>query len=241
MPPAVSGSFTPPPWRWIPDERDRDRTRLGLIVLAVAVLSGLIPFVGPFAYLILGLVGAIVAITTRKSFGAYHRSNVKASVASWILGFVVVVVGVAVAILILISAAATGPAAMVGAIPVAVDTILGIGVVSTFLFGLAWVLLPYTLSSLDGRVFLWGAFGIDLGASFALAFFYRDALIVAMILFATTSNTDAFTAAFTRLPFFSVASAVLYAIAYVLAARRVQRGEVALSTAEASPGGSGQT
>jgi len=226
--PLARGAFTPPPWRWIPDRRDVDRTRNGLIVLAVAALVGLIPLVGPFAYFVLGLVGAVIVFAARSFFDHLHRTNVNRAVITWIIGFVVSIVGAVFAILIITTVAPRGPGALQSALSAFIDIILVTTVVSTFLFGLAWVLLPYRLVALEGRVFLWSAFALELGASFALAFLFRDELIASMNQAMTTGElgVDLFGGSVGSLQFLSVASAACYAIAYLHAARRVSRGDV---------------
>ena len=123
-PPRGPGAFTPPPWRWIPDRRDIDRTRNGLIVLAAAALVGLIPLVGPFAYFVLGLVGAVIVFAARSFFGSLHRTNVNAAVVAWIIGFVVSIVGAVIAILVIAAAAPRGPGALQSALSTVIDIIL---------------------------------------------------------------------------------------------------------------------
>ncbi len=135
--------------------RSVDRTKTGLLVIAIGFLFAWIPllgFIGDF----FEFAGAIIVILGRNSFGQTHARNV---IWAMIISVIALAAGFGIGVIIGLSEVAaslginflTNPRTFSGEIYVS-------EVVVTAIFGVAEVLLTYALQNKNGRILLWSAY-----------------------------------------------------------------------------------
>jgi len=132
-----------------------NNTLTGLLLLVIGVLIAWIPFAG-FIGGIVGFIGGILVLVGREPFGADHVRNAT-------LALIFFVVGIAVTIFGFFYALAYGISSGLG---VSVVGLFGIVfVIGGAIFGLAEVLLTYSLQRSNGHMLLWTAYGISIFVS----------------------------------------------------------------------------
>lgn len=85
--PSVAAFPPPPPAVPYGFQRDVDRTRTGVLLLAVGAVLSWIPVIGLLGGL-LTLIGAILVILGRAAFGNAHARNVGIAIVLFIVGFI---------------------------------------------------------------------------------------------------------------------------------------------------------
>jgi len=127
----------------------------GLLLLVIGVLIAWIPFAG-FIGGIVGFVGGILVLVGREPFGADH-------VRTTTLALIFFVVGIAVTIFGFFYALAYGISSALGGGSTSVVVLFGIVfLIGGAIFGLAEVLLTYSLQRSNGHTLLWIAYGISI-------------------------------------------------------------------------------
>jgi hypothetical protein len=184
-----------------------DRTKTGLTLLAIGFLVSWVPIVG-LVSIIIELIGAILVIMGRRTFGPEHARNVILSIVIFIVAIAIVfVAAIAVAFLALANyqPGINGRPSR-GFLSPFMGVILFVILVGIVIFGLAQVLFTYALQKSNGRLLLWAG--------------YASTVVVAILEFFV----------FTNIPYLnnalSIAPAILYGYAYYLARDRIVRGEI---------------
>jgi hypothetical protein len=134
----------------------------GLLLLVIGVLIAWIPFAGfiggivGFIGGIVGFIGGILVLVGREPFGADH-------VRTTTLALIFFVVGIAVTVFGFFDALVYGISSALGGGPSSVVALFGIVfLIGGAIFGLAEVLLTYSLQSSNGHTLLWTAYGISI-------------------------------------------------------------------------------
>src|SRR3989442_3652114 len=129
-----------------------NNTLTGLLLLIVGVLIAWIPFAG-FIGGIVGFIGGILVLVGREAFGTDHVRNTT-------LALIFFIVGIAVTIFGFFYALAYGISSGLGASVVGLFGIVFL--IGGAIFGLAEVLLTYSLQSNNRHMLLWTAYGISI-------------------------------------------------------------------------------
>src|SRR6059036_403694 len=124
----------------------------GLLLLVIGALISWIPFAG-FIGGIVGFIGGILVLVGREPFGTDHVRNTT-------LALIFFIVGIAVTIFGFFYALAYGASSGLGASVVGLFGI--VFVIGGAIFGLAEVLLTYSLQRSNGHTLLWTAYGISI-------------------------------------------------------------------------------
>ncbi len=225
------------PGAYIPDysgierERQVSRTKWGVLVLAGAMLVGLIPVFGLVCLaLVLYLVGIVLMAIGRRPFGERHSKFVMASVVLVVVYVVAIVLLTFWFFFTIIGIAQTG--ALEG-LSTTFWAYLGGITVAGFLEALAWVLFVHELETPAGRYLLYGAF---------IALIVLQVVVLALLssqintLLAGIANgtiTDPNDPRITELQGFSTTLSIvgaiptiLFAGAYIMAYLRLERREI---------------
>jgi len=196
-----------------------NNTLTGLLLLVIGVLIAWIPFAG-FIGGIVGFIGGILVLVGREPFGADHVRNAT-------LALIFFVVGIAVTIFGFFYALAYGISSGLG---VSVVGLFGIVfVIGGAIFGLAEVLLTYSLQRSNGHMLLWTAYGISIFLGlvnlFVLPFgsggFWTLYFGTGVLLFTG---------------FLAAIPAALYGTAFYLARERIVRHEIPPPMKQPEPG-----
>jgi len=183
-----------------------DRTKTGLLLLVIGFFLGWIPVAGAVGGL-LELIGAILVILGRHTFGPEHARNVIWSIIIFVIAIVVAVVAVVV---VVFSALSTfnpnnpvAPQAFASSFMNFTFVIILVGAV---IFGLAEVLFTYALQKSGGQLLLWCG--------------YVSTIAVASIGVFVLNSIPYLSNALSIVP------ALFYGYAYYLARDRIVRGEI---------------
>jgi len=228
----------PPPWE-AARRTQIDRTKSGVLVLLAGVLLSWIPvtLLGAIGG-ILTLIGAILVIVGRKAFGTAHRRKVVVSVVLFCVGLATAVIGAVVILVVAVGEVRPGmtEAQLTLLLGNAFTNLLIVAAAGSFVSGLASVFFTYALQKTEGRVVLWAAYGATVGVQIAvlaatlpLVPTLASQVAHEIVTTGTVDSAelgDAVGGAGMGLSLLSVVPAVLYAAAYYLAWRRIDRGEV---------------
>lgn len=129
-----------------------NNTLTGLLLLVIGVLIAWIPFAGFIGGLV-GFIGGILVLVNREPFGADHVRNATLALIFFVVGIVVTIFGFFYAL-------AYGISSGLGVSVVGLFGILF--VIGGAIFGLAEVLLTYSLQRGNGHALLWTAYGISI-------------------------------------------------------------------------------
>jgi hypothetical protein len=178
-----------------------DRTKTGLLLLVIGFVISWIPIVGAVG-VILELVGAILVILGRHTFGRDHARNVLLSIIIFVTATAVVVIAAIFAVISQLLFFPPGgnpaPPSFYGWFFVAL--LIGIAI-----FGIAEVLFTYELQASSGRILLWCGYASTIATS-SIAFFVLN----------NVPNVNVI----------SIIPALFYAYAYYLARERIVHGEI---------------
>jgi hypothetical protein len=211
--------------------RQVNRTKYGVLVLAVAMLVSLVPFFGTVCLsLVLFLVGLILMAIGRRAFGGRHATFVMGSVALVVLYVVLLVVLSVWFVLAIDSAARTGD---LSGISMTFWTYLGGVLAAGFLEAIAWVLLVHELENRLGRFLLYGAFVALILIQVVVLVLLApqvNAILAALQNGTLTDPNDPrileLDNVTTTLSLVGAVPTILFAGAYILAYLRVNRGDV---------------
>lgn len=212
------------------DARLVDRTRLGLLLLAVGVVASLLP-VGAILGDLLVLVGGLLLVTSSAPFGPTHRRNATLGL---VLGFGGGIGAAAAAVVLPLSLPPLPTASsQVPAWVQSVETSVSVSLATTLLLGivsaLGLVLITYSLQDRAGRVCLWLALGLGVALSAALYVFILQALQTLLAEAMAGQGLDAalLAATFSELGWFAYLGIIpnaLFAGSFFLADTRIRRG-----------------
>ena len=142
------------------------RTQNGILLLAVSLILGPIPYLTYLGF-VLGLVGAILVILGRKAFGQFHSNLVKLSIGIWIVGIIgSFIVGASYGYDVASAISMSNSQATVAqALNNAFNTLIIGLLVSSAILGLSQILITYALQTTQGRLLLLSSYalGIVLG------------------------------------------------------------------------------
>lgn len=210
------------------------RTQNGILLLAVSLILGPIPYLMYLGF-VLGLVGAILVILGRKAFGQHHSNLVKFSVGIWIVGIIAgIIVGSSYGYDVTSAVSANNSQAEVAqALSNAFNTLVIGLLISSAIAGLSQILITYALQTTPGRLllFLGYAIGIALG-------------VIVLSIISPQVNTAVSQAILTQdltplndlrtqsqlLGLVGIIPAIISASAFYLAYLRVANGEIPKST-----------
>ncbi|HEX9612650.1 MAG TPA: hypothetical protein VGA05_03450 [Candidatus Bathyarchaeia archaeon] len=196
-----------------------NNTLTGLLLLVIGVLIAWIPFAG-FIGGIVGFIGGILVLVGREPFGADHVRNAT-------LALIFFVVGIAVTIFGFFYALAYGISSGLG---VSVVGLFGIVfLIGGAIFGLAEVLLTYSLQRSSGRTLLWTAYGISIFLGLVNLFVLPFGSGGFWTLYFGT-GVGLFTGFLAAIP------AALYGTAFYLARERIVRHEIPPPMTQLQPG-----
>lgn len=208
--------------------RDMDKTKTGLILLIIGILLGPIPY-GNYLGGLLVIIGAIVVITGRNSFGPAHSRNTVFSAVVYGVGILVLTIIVLASTSSAIIAAQTG-SSVAQALSSAITNALVSAAVAGIILGLAQVLFTYAIQDRLGKTLLW------LGYSASIALSIVFVLIVSPEIAAATAQSTA--NGFDPAPFYDLRTrlqalmlldfipAIINASALYHARSRIERGEI---------------
>ena len=185
-----------------------ERTKTGLLLIAVGFFIGWIPLVGAVGG-ILELVGAIMVILGRHAFGREHARNVMWSIIIFIITIVVAIVAVFAIVFSAIASYhlnSTNPSLPSSFGPYFIGTFLDVILIGIAIFGIAQVLFTYALQKRNGRILLWcGYVSIIVASSLNFFVLIKIPYLGSLLL---------------------VVPGTLYGYAYYLARDRIVRGEI---------------
>lgn len=201
--------------------RGIDRTKTGLLLLAIGFFLGWIPFVGIVGGL-LELIGAIMVILGRHTFGKEHSRNVLWAIIIFIIG---IVAGVAVVFVIIFSTISTNlrnfnqtsqtfRPSIFPSTAFFTGILIGIAIAQ-----LSVVLLTYALQKRNGRILLWLGYAAVIASSLVNFFVLSGNVLLSAI------------------P--SLVPSLLFGYAYNLARKRIESGEMPGPAPQAQPSAPG--
>ena len=213
-----------------------DRTKTGLLLLAVGFLIGWIPLVGPIGAL-LSFIGAILVILGRQAFGARHSNFVILSVILYITSIVLVgafIIWFAIATFQMFSRGNARPLLSV------FWPFLGGVIGASALGAVAEVLFVHELEKPIGRYILYAALIAAIAVPLATVLVLLPAITAALDGIASgtiTNPNDGRLAVLLNvsetLGLLSVVADVLFGLGYFLAWQRIERREIPAVTAPA--------
>ena len=229
--------------------KDKDGTRNGLLILAIGyVLSASILVLAYFAPILAGLVGlaglasligALLVVLGRHSFGPKHSRNVILSVVLFIASIVITVIGTftfTFSVLLATFNAASGstsvtPASITNAFNILLITL----VIGTVLSGLAALFLTYALQQTTGRILLLGGYISSMALMILNSIGTLQGLAEAMNeAFANgrynPAPLQALQSQRNPIQLLAVLPTLAFALAFYLAWSRINRGELPEST-----------
>jgi len=213
-----------------------DRTKTGLLLLAVGFLIGWVPVIGAVGAL-LSLIGAILVILGRKAFGDRHSNFVLVSVILYIAALVLTGVFVAWFFVVTFQAFSQGsPRPFLSAF----WPFLGGVIAASALGAVAEVLFVHELEKPIGRYLLYAAFVASIAVPLATVLILLPAFTAVLdgIANGTIGNPgdprlEVLQTIGSTLALLSVIPSVLFGVAYFLAWQRINRREIPA----AAPGG----
>lgn len=208
-----------------------DRTKTGIVLLAIGAAMGWIPVISLLASLLI-LIGAFLVILGRQPFGATHERNVAFAIVLYIIGLMggIGLAGTVTSQIIL--AVANLPAAqLAGAVVDAFNTLLIGGIVVVLFSGLGSVLFLYALMDMRGKQLLWASLAASVAILFVVWAIVVGQVGAAVAASYATSPPDpapitALDAQVNSLKVLDLVPDVLLAAAAYVAWSRVERGEI---------------
>ena len=209
-------------------QKQVDRTKTGLLLLAVAFLIGWIPLIQIIG-LILAVIGAILVILGRKAFGARHPTFVVVSVLLYVVSLVLTGIFVAWFLLATFQASTGNPRALVSAFWPFLGGVIGAGALA----GVAEVLFVHELEKPVGRYLLYAALVATIVVPIATALAFMSTFNEVLAGIANGTITDPndprlapIYGAGNTLALVDAVSSVLFGVAYLLAWQRIERKEI---------------
>ncbi len=198
-------------------QRARDRTRTGLLLLLIAFVLTVIPFVS--------IVGAIVAIPAvimmllgAEAFGRRHRSFVLWSIISFVVLLVAAVATlVALVMQLLVAQIGDEPRERLEGIWLAISITVGVMVAAS---AIPYSLITYQLQDARGRKVLFGAVGVQLAYSVGI-YWYTYGLLDVLLEVLEGGVTDIAVFTGNPLQFVLPLANLAWVAVYYLAYRRV--------------------
>ncbi len=218
-----------PNYSVIERQKQVDRTKTGLLLLAVGFLIGWVPLIGAIGGL-LAFIGAIMVILGRKAFGTRHATFVIVALVVYIASFVILVIFIA-------WFAIAGYQASIQRDPRPLLSVfwpfIGGVVAASAIGALAQVLFVHEIEKPIGRYLLYGALIAAVAAPIAAVLLLMPALNALLdgIADGTITNpNDPRLAALdgfqTTLTLVSAVPSVLFGVAYFLVWQRIDRREI---------------
>jgi len=206
-----------------------NRTRTGLLLLAIGLILGPIPYIS-FIGGLLEFIGAILVILGRDAFGYTHARNTIISLLLYIIGFIALIISVTgFASSIVTIALSSGN--RTGAVTNAINAYLVALIISTAIIGLGTVLFTYALQQETGRLLLWIGYALNMIVSTLTLIIISSQIksIVAETFASGTYNPapiQSLQGQTQLLGLFGLIPALSFAIAYGMALSRINRGEL---------------
>lgn len=211
-------------WAQTENRKRASRTKTGLLLLFIGTLLALVPFVG-FVGGVLALIGAILVIAGRKAFGQRHANFVIAAVVIYIVSIIVYSAAVLVAVLNAIDLTSGTPDS--ASLETAIAGVIWMTLPLQVATGAAVVLFVWNLESETGKVVLIAAFLVSLVAAAIMVYVLSD-LVGGVV------SGDPTGPGFGQLQMsamlwgllLSAPGEILWAIAYYIPYKRIERGEI---------------
>ena len=206
-----------------------NRTRTGLLLLAIGLILGPIPYIS-FIGGLLEFIGAILVILGRDAFGYTHARNTIISLLLYIIGFIALIISVTgFASSIVTIALSSGN--RTGAVTNAINAYLVALIISTAIIGLGTVLFTYALQQETGKLLLWIGYALNMIVSTLTLIIISSQIksIVAETFASGTYNPapiQSLQGQTQLLGLFGLIPALSFAIAYGMALSRINRGEL---------------
>jgi len=208
------------------------QTMTGLLLLIIGLLLSWIPYI---LYIggILELIGVILVIIGREAFGVRHGKYVIYAVVIYSIGFVAgFILGFSFATTI-VSATSGGASSSssLATIMSAFESLLWGSLVISAVMGISTVMLVYLLEEANGRMLLWVAFAAQIAVG-TLGIIIIGPLISHAVALAFASSPPSPTpilnldSELTSLRFLSAIPSVIFAFAYYLAWKRIDKGSI---------------
>jgi len=206
-----------------------NRTRTGLLLLAIGLILGPIPYIS-FIGGLLEFIGAILVILGRDAFGYTHARNTIISLLLYIIGFIALIISVTgFASSIVTIALSSGN--RTGAVTNAINAYLVALLISTAIIGLGTVLFTYALQQETGKLLLWIGYALNMIVS-TLTLIIISSQINSIVTETFASGTynpapiQSLQGQTQLLGLFGLIPALSFAIAYGMALSRINRGEL---------------
>jgi hypothetical protein len=217
--------------------KERDRTKTGVLLLLVGALVGWLPFNIGLLGGLFSLIGAILVILGRKAFGAVHARNVVISIVLFFLGIGIVFAAIIVLVSVIAPGFISGPPPTQAAIQAALNNVLILGIVAGVVGGLSSVFFTFALQNQTGKILLVAAFVASIAipvAILAVVGAELNEVVAAMFsgpggAFDENAAQTALTSFQTRVANLELLRAIpslIYAGAYYLAWKRINKGEI---------------
>lgn len=152
---------TPPPPVSYEFRKSVDRTRTGVILLAVGAFLGWIPLIGIIGSL-LSLAGALLVILGRTAFGTKHARNVVIAIALFIVGLVGGFVLAGGSLASIAGASLSSPAQAQTAITGVFNTLLLGAIILGLISGMAGVFFLWELLDIPGRILILASYAVGI-------------------------------------------------------------------------------
>jgi len=193
-----------------------NNTLSGLLLLVIGVLIAWIPFAG-FIGAIVGFIGGILILVGREPFGADHVRTTTLALIFFVVSIAVTVFGFFYAVIYGISNALQGgsPSSIISLVAV-------VFIIGGAIFGIAEVLLTYSLQKSPGHMLLWTAYGISVAIGIINALIINPYNSNGFFNIYSGTGPALFTAILGAIP------AAIYGTAFYLARERIVRHEIPL-------------
>ena len=210
-----------------------DRTKTGVLLLLVGTLISWVPFIGVIGSLLI-LIGVILVILGRRTFGPGHARNVVVSIVLFFLGIIISVIG-GVVLGVSIATGLFGGTPTLPAIQSALNNFLILLAVGSIVGGLASVFFTFALQNQMGKILLLAAYGAGIAIEVAiLVVVSGDIAQIAAAMFpggnydptAAAASLVTFQAHVASLTLLVAIPSLLYAGAYYLVWNRINKGEI---------------
>ncbi len=228
--PRVDYAQVPPDYQRMRDHQeltDIGRTSNGLLLLAISSLLDPIPYVNYLGGL-LALVGAVLMILGRGSFGDAHARNVVLSVVLYVIGLVI---GILVALSFGFSVAeiqmsgASGSSAA-GALSVAFNDLLVGLIITGAIIGIAIIVFTYAIQDRLGRILLLAGYFSSLSVGIFVLSVISAQVTIALQSASLSSAVSSLQSQAQLLRLLGFIPGIIYATAYYRVRQRVERGEL---------------
>lgn len=210
--------------------------------MIVGLILGPIPYVIYIGSIIV-IIGGIMVILGRNSFGTSHSKKVIASIAAYCLGLVI---SFATGILLALSIVQDvlgggGQATLAQSLTDAFNVLLVGALIGGMAIAVAYVLLTLALQDSLGRYLLYSAFAANLAVVVLVTYIVSGQVASAVSQsFATgsfdPSSLNALQSQLQYLKLLGLISAALFAMAYYRVYSRISKGELPQTTTQLGPG-----